>query len=107
MLRLSPRRAEEYEQRRQEERAAVAAAAEPAGDAPLPVFVMSLLLPGGPRSAGMRLLDLGRVTRYFQHTHVLPTQRPECERQGITRRARRGLPKAARVGDEAATTGRG
>ncbi|PSC74157.1 LON peptidase N-terminal domain and RING finger 1 isoform B [Micractinium conductrix] len=37
---------EEYEQRRQEERAAVAAAAEPAGDAPLPVFVMSLLLPG-------------------------------------------------------------
>ncbi|KAL4424242.1 hypothetical protein ABPG75_001543 [Micractinium tetrahymenae] len=35
---------EEYEQRRQEEREA--AAAVPAGAAPLPIFVMSLLLPG-------------------------------------------------------------
>ena len=36
--------AEEYEQRRQEEREA--AAASPVSDAPLPLFVMSLLLPG-------------------------------------------------------------
>lgn len=35
---------EEYEQRRREEREAAAAA--PAGDAPLPMFVMSMLLPG-------------------------------------------------------------
>ena len=32
---------------------------------------------------------------YFQHNPVLLTQRSECERQGITRRARHGLPKAS------------
>lgn len=37
---------EEYEQRRVEERGAGAGAAPAAGDAPLPLFVMSLLLPG-------------------------------------------------------------
>ena len=73
---------EEYAARRREEQeAAVAAPASGAPDAPLPMFVMSLLLPGATVKGAMCCLLLARLPR--RGGLLLPAHSAEAARWGV------------------------